>query len=60
MSIFMNNFILFANAWLSYFLLFLIFIAVMILAGTIGVKIRKNKDAKAALEEAAGASNENV
>ena len=56
----MNNFILFANAWLSYFLLFLIFIAVMILAGTIGVKIRKNKDAKAALEEAAGASNENV
>lgn len=57
----MSNFILFANAWLSYFLLFLIFIAVMIIAGTIGVKIRKNKDAKAASEEAAaGASNENV
>lgn len=57
----MSNFILFANAWMSYFLLFVIFIAVMLAAGTIGVKMRKNKDAKAALEEAAaGASNEKV
>ncbi len=61
MSSGMSNFILFANAWLSYFLLFLIFIAAMIVAGTVGVKIRRNKDAKAVLEEAAaGSSNENV
>lgn len=44
----MTNLILFVNAFLSYFLLFLFIIALVIIACVIGVKWRKSKDAKAA------------
>ena len=46
----MTNLILFANAFLSYLLLFLFIIALVIVACVIGVKWRKSKDAKAAAE----------
>lgn len=38
----------FVNEFLSYVLVFVVFVAVMIAAGVIGVKVRKNKDAKTA------------
>ena len=44
----MNNLILFLNAFLSYLLVFVLIVAVVIVACVIGVKWRKNKDAKAA------------
>lgn len=56
----MNNLILFVNAWLSYFLVFIIFIAVMIIGGVLGVKWRKSKDAKAAVNETTGMTDEKV
>ena len=43
----MTNLILFANAFLSYLLLFVLIIALVIVACIIGVKWRKSKDAKA-------------
>lgn len=46
----MTNLILFVNAFLSYLLVFVLIIALVIVACVIGVKWRKNKDAKAALE----------
>ncbi len=46
----MNNLILFLNSFLSYLLVFIIIIAVVLLAVFIGIKLRKNSDAKAALE----------
>ena len=45
----MTNLILFLNAFLSYLLLFVIIVALVIIACIIGVKWRKSKDAKAAL-----------
>ncbi|MCR5595975.1 MAG: hypothetical protein K6G12_09000 [Lachnospiraceae bacterium] len=45
----MDNFILFTNAFLSYLLLFVIAVCVVIAAVLIGIKLRKNKDAKDAI-----------
>lgn len=51
----MNNLILFLNSFLSYLLLFVIMIALVVIACIIGVKMRKSKDARlqaeAVLEE---------
>ncbi len=47
----MTNLILFVNAFLSYLLLFVLIVALVIVACVIGVKWRKSKDAKAALAE---------
>ena len=44
----MTNLILFVNAFLSYLLVFVLIIALVIVACIIGVKWRKSKDAKAA------------
>ena len=44
----MTNLILFVNAFLSYFLLFLFIVVLVIVACIIGVKWRKSKDAKIA------------
>lgn len=49
----MTNLILFVNAFLSYLLIFVLIIALVIVACIIGVKWRKSKDAKAALENGA-------
>ena len=46
----MANLILFVNSFLSYLLLFVLVVALVIVACIIGVKWRKSKDAKAALE----------
>lgn len=46
----MTNLILFVNAFLSYLLCFVFIVALVIVACVIGVKWRKSKDAKAALE----------
>lgn len=46
----MANVILFLNAFLSYLLCFVLIVALVIVACVIGVKWRKSKDAKAALE----------
>ncbi|MCM1267445.1 MAG: hypothetical protein NC302_06030 [Bacteroidales bacterium] len=47
----MTNLILFLNAFFSYLLVFVLIIALVIVASVIGVKWRKSKDAKAALAE---------
>lgn len=47
----MENLILFLNSFLSYLLVFVIAIAVIIVAIIIGTKLRKNKDAKIATTE---------
>ena len=46
----MANLILFVNSFLSYLLLFVLVVALVIVPCIIGVKWRKSKDAKAALE----------
>ncbi len=46
----MANLILFVNAFLSYLLLFVLIVALVIVACVIGVKWRKSKDVKAAAE----------
>ena len=46
----MTKLILFVNAFLSYLLVFVLIIALVVVACIIGVKWRKSKDAKAALE----------
>lgn len=46
----MTNLILFVNAFLSYLMVFVFIIAVVVVACIIGVKWRKSKDAKAAVE----------
>ena len=46
----MTTLILFVNAFLSYLLVFVFIIAVVVVACIIGVKWRKSKDAKAAVE----------
>ena len=50
----MNNFALFFNSFLSYLLLFVIIVAVAGIAMTIGIKMRKKKNA----EEQAAISGE--
>lgn len=47
----MTNLILFVNAFLSYLLVFVLIVALVIVACIIGVKWRKSKDAKAAAGE---------
>ena len=59
----MGNLILFLNAFLSYLFVFVLIIEVVIVACIIGVKWRKNKDAKIAAEagmsvQADGAGNQ--
>lgn len=44
----MNNLILFFNAFFSYLLLFIIIIALVVIACVLGVKWRKSKDKKLA------------
>lgn len=51
----MTNLILFLNSFLSYLLLFALVVVLVIVACVIGVKWRKSKDAKAALEAQADA-----
>ena len=53
----MTNLILFVNAFLSYLLVFVFIIAVVVVACIIGVKWRKSKDAKAALETQADSAD---
>ncbi len=55
----MQNLILFVNAFLSYLLLFVLIVALVIVACIIGVKWRKSKDAKAALAEGTDAAGGN-
>ena len=45
----MTNLVLFLNAFLSYLLLFVLIIALVIVACIVGVKWRKSKDAKNAV-----------
>ena len=57
----MSKLILFLNAFFSYVLLFVLIVALVIVACVIGVKWRKSKNAKLALtetSEAAGAGSE--
>lgn len=56
----MTNLILFVNAFLSYLLIFVLIVALVIVACIIGVKWRKSKDAKAALAEGADAAGGNT
>ncbi|MEG1847411.1 MAG: hypothetical protein RRX92_04515 [Lachnospiraceae bacterium] len=49
----MNQLILFVNSFLSYLLVFAIVVVLLIVGCTIGIKWRKSKDAKAALEVSA-------
>lgn len=53
----MTNLILFLNSFLSYLLLFALIVVLVIVACVIGVKWRKSKDAKAALETPADAAD---
>lgn len=46
----MSNLILFVNAFLSYLLIFVLIVALVIVACVIGVKWRKSKDAKEAAD----------
>lgn len=54
----MTNLVLFINSFLSYLLLFVLIIALVIVACIIGVKWRKSKDAKAAANADATAGAE--
>ena len=56
----MTNLILFINAFLSYLLLFVLIIALVIVACIIGVKWRKSKDAKNAVNADAEGQAETV
>lgn len=51
----MSNLIVFTNMFLSYLLVFFVFIAVIIVAVMIGKKLRMNKDMKTAALEATNA-----
>ncbi len=54
-----NNFVLFLNSFLSYLLLFVICVAVIIIAVLLGIRLRKNKDAReASIQAAAGDSGD--
>lgn len=56
----MTNLILFVNAFLSYLLIFVLIVALVIVACIIGVKWSKSKDAKAAAEQQAEAAGGNT
>ena len=56
----MTNLILFVNAFLSYLLVFVFIVAVVVVACVIGVKWRKSKDAKAAVQAGMSAQAEGV
>lgn len=56
----MTNLILFLNSFFSYLLLFVIIVALVIIACIIGVKWRKSKDAKAALNTEAETAEGNT
>lgn len=56
----MTNLILFVNAFLSYLLVFVFIVAVVVVACVIGVKWRKSKDAKAAVQTGMSAQVEGV
>ncbi len=47
----MDRLILFINAFLSYFLVFIVIVALVLAAVWIGIRLRKAKDAKNALAE---------
>ena len=51
----MNNLILFINAFLSYFLVYVISAVLIVTAVLLGIRLRKNKDAKEALAAASEA-----
>ncbi len=53
----MNNLILFVNSFLSYIVLMAIIVAVGAVGFTVGVKWRKSKDAKAAVQQEADAQS---
>lgn len=48
----MTNFIYFANAFLSYLLVFIVFAILIVCAVLVGIKVRKNKNKKEELEQA--------
>ena len=48
----MSNLILFINAFLSYLLVFVVITILIVAAILVGIKMRKNKNAKEALEQA--------
>ncbi len=55
----MDNLILFINAFLSYFLVFIVIIVLVTAAVFFGIRLRKAKDAKHALaKELSGAPDE--
>lgn len=54
----MNNFVLFLNSFLSYLLLFGVFVVLAVVGALIGAKWRKSKNAKEALETAAEESKQ--
>lgn len=45
----MNNFILFANSFLSYLLVYFVFATLIIIAVLVGIKVRKAKNDKEAV-----------
>ena len=55
----MENLAEFLRMFLSYGLVFIICIAVIVIAVFIGIKLRKNKDAKEELLNAEGSQTEN-
>ncbi|MBQ7839753.1 MAG: hypothetical protein IJ390_04600 [Lachnospiraceae bacterium] len=54
----MANLIAFLNSFLSYLLLFAVCVAVILIAVKLGIMLRKNKDAKTALEAAEATDQE--
>lgn len=48
----MTNIILFANAFLSYLIVFFVFLILIIVGVLVGIKMRKNKNKKEELEKA--------
>ncbi len=50
----MSSLVAFINAFLSYFILFALIIVLVMIAVFLGIKWRKNKDAKIAAETAEG------
>lgn len=48
----MTNFIFFANAFLSYLIVFFVFLILIVAGVLVGIKMRKNKNKKEELEKA--------
>ena len=51
----MTNLILFINSFLSYFLVYIVSAVLIVTAVLLGIRLRKNKDAKEALQAASEA-----